>query len=293
MSASIIHDVKKTVEEVRASVARLQNRAKSVNHKSTLVQENARLKALLDETRTDLKRKLEELKTEYDTRVLDETQQLRTELRAATTGNTGLESENKKLTEEITRQIGIVGPLQEQISDFKTELAKFKAERLASSARYNTLFTSNSQQKVSLRNKTEELGECLKRNEYLLKKQKEGKTKLRRLKVHQEVFKGGRSTSPSDLIYRGRKFIRGKLMKKQAEIEQKARENARELFAEQVPDDFADNKYYSTSPAVRRVMRKIQDETSDEKQAKQVRDAYRNERKARHAKRFELTLTRK
>ena len=82
-------------------------------------------------------------------------------------------------------------------------------------------------------------------------------------------------------------------MKKQAEIEQKARENARELFAEQVPDDFADNKYYSTSPAVRRVMRKIQDETSDEKQAKQVRDAYRNERKARHAKRFELTLTRK
>ena len=124
----------------------------------------------------------------------------------------------------------------------------------------------------------------------LKSKTERAKIKLNNLKVRQEVFKGGRSTSPSDIIYRGKKFIRGKLMKEQAETEQKAREDARVMFLRGIqdnpPPEFSNQSYYSTSPAVRRFMRKIKDETDDEKQAKQARDEFR---KARHAKRFELT----
>ena len=257
---------------------------------AALTEKNTRLKALLQETKTGLEKKLEELKTEYDRHLLDETEHLRIQLRATTDSKSGLELENKALKDEITT-------LQEQISELNVRGKKYKETfqqaQQTSRRHYDKLNNKYLENLTSLGSKAAELKECNQRNEYLLKKQKEGKTKLRRLKVHQEVFKEGRSTSPSDVIYRGKKFIRGKLMKEQAQIEQRAREDARKLFAEQVPDAFADKKYYSTSPAIRRFMRKVKDETDEEKQAKAVRDAYRNERKARHAKRFELTLTRK
>ena len=230
------------------------------------VEENTKLNALLEETKMGLKRKLDELKTEYDRRLLDETEHLRIQLRATTDSKSG------------------------------AEIALLKKERDDIRLVYDNLVTKQTDPnpKVSI---DAELKACRNKISKLETKLEEvknkAKIKLENLKLRQEVFNGGRSASPSDVIYRGKKFIRGKLMKKQAEIEQKARDDARDMFRRGIenpvtPGEFSNQRYYSTSPNFRRFMRKIKIETSDEKQAKAVRDEYR---KKRRAKRYELTPT--
>lgn len=200
---------------------------------------------------------------------------LQNKLRLLTQEQTELKQTNTHLEEKISAQSKKINEIEKNLDTITNNFKKCDITNRTLSGNVGGLQNLNVQlnaQIAELKSKTEK-----------------AKIKLENLKLRQEVFKGGRSTSPSDIIYRGKKFIRGKLMKEQAETEQKAREDAREMFLLGItvpPDEFTNGRYYSTSPAIRRFMRKIKDETSDEKRAKQIRD---NFRKARYAKRYELT----
>ena len=94
---------------------------------------------------------------------------------------------------------------------------------------------------------------------------KNAKIKLEQLKERQKVFKGGNSTSPSNIIYKGKKAIRKKFFMTDAEREaeqglerQRAElRRAKEQEIEATRTEAFPDGYYSTSPVIKRFMRKI------------------------------------
>ena len=94
---------------------------------------------------------------------------------------------------------------------------------------------------------------------------RKAKTKLEQLKERHNAFKGGKSTSPSDIIYKGKKAIRKRFfMTKEEKEAQPSLERqradlrrAKEQEIEAARDEAFPNGYYSTSPVIKRFMRKI------------------------------------
>ena len=138
--------------------------------------------------------------------------------------------------------------------------------------------------------------------ERLVKDLEKAKFKLANLQERQKVFKGGRSTSPSNIIYRGKKAIRQKFFMTEAEKKaqndlEKRRAQLREAKENEIKEarqTAFPNGYYSTSPVIKRFMRKI-NHKQEISAGKNMRDEFR--RKLREndwvavKHRFELTPT--
>ena len=126
------------------------------------------------------------------------------------------------------------------------------------------------------------------------------KAKLEHLKERQQLFKGGRSTSPSNIIYRGKKAIRQKFFMTQEQKDAQStletrRANLREAKENEIKEarqTAFPNGYYSTSPVIKRFMRKIKP-NEQFSESKLKREAFR--RKLREndwdavKRRFKLT----
>lgn len=91
------------------------------------------------------------------------------------------------------------------------------------------------------------------------------KIKLEQLKERHNAFKGGKSTSPSNIIYKGKKALRKRffMTKEEKEAEQGLEKqrvklrSAKEAEIKTARDIAFPNGYYSTSPVIKRFMRKI------------------------------------
>ena len=124
--------------------------------------------------------------------------------------------------------------------------------------------------------------------------------KLEQLKERHKAFKGGKSTSPSNIIYKGKKAIRQRFfMTKEEKDAQTTLEtqraelrSAKEQEIKAARDAAFPNGYYSTSPVIKRFMRKI-NHKNEFSAGKKNREVFR--RKLREndwdavKRRFELT----
>ena len=142
-------------------------------------------------------------------------------------------------------------------------------------------------------------------NQYTLFKKAEAKcaratAKLTELQLRQTLFKGGNSTSPSDIIYKGKKAIRQRFFMTKEEKEELTQLEGKRADLRRAKNEEIDQAreaafpkgYYSTSPVIKRFMRKVNHKAPFSK-SKLNREAFR--RKLREndwdavKHRFELT----
>lgn len=229
-----------------------------------LSSDNAELKNAIAQASGTIKTQLDGIEG-VDDEVMKENRNLGIQKSDLQRSNNGLNAQVLKRDKQIADYADRNRRLAEQNFELKKDSAlvvELKRQNEELAHRVQQLESKLTPSKTVLKGQNEELAQQVQQLGNLNNK---ATNKLKQLKERHKAFKGGKSTSPSNIIYKGKKAIRQRFFmtneEKVAELgleqQRAALRKAKEEEIKTARNIAFPNGYYSTSPVIKRFMRKI------------------------------------